>query len=525
MTETMPISTGTLPLSLSELSPAIDMEALKGGIMAEIESKLSEKEHHLWKRGQVEIKKLKEDHAQVKDCIGQLQDRQDSLLTENKQIRGALLEVTSRFELVVKEMREVLRALPQQRNGTTALLQPSPSPSAASTEASEALRDELSPESICEPTINGSAEKNDNRTTPSTTARSIQSPGANPKQNAAVELQRDEEMDGATFCTPPRNDASAAVQDASLDIAIAASPAVLSLANSLPPVSTSAYSPTASPATAKRLQLAECLAGGSGQASTSASSYLLSSPPVQRQTESAPSTVAGVASPAPARHFDFVSVEIAKEPGFVTLGIEVNQVDGVSLCIESIDEHGLVGRYNARQDARSGSHVQVGDRVIEVNGIRQDPNLMLQECKVRQRLCFTIARDSCGTQGSRKASSDGEGSGTEEEASPKAPSPMGTRMRPEATVFVPASHAVQPLLLPAVAVVPPGFESFDNTGLLTLPTGPALGTQFASMLEAAAGAGMHGPPPPLPPPMGLPLVASPGYDQLIEEEVKRALFT
>jgi len=525
MTETMPISAGTLMLSeydtmrisagtMSELSPAIDMEALKGGIMAEIESKLSEKEHHLWKRGQVEIKKLKEDHAQVKDCIGQLQDRQDSLLTENKQIRGALLEVTSRFELVVKEMREVLRALPQQRNGTTANLQPSPSPSAASTEASEALRDELSPESICEPTINGSAEKNDNRTTPSTAARSIQSPGANPKQNAAVELQRDEEMDGATFCTPPRNDASAAVQDASLDTAIAASPAVLSLANSLPP----------SPATVKRLQLAECLAGGSGQASTSASSYLLPSPysmsePVQRPTEPAPSTVAG------GRHFDFASVEIVKEPGFVTLGIEVNQVDGVSLCIESIDEHGLVGRYNARQDARSGTHVLVGDRVIEVNGIRQDPTLMLQECKVRQRLCFTIARDSCGTQGSRKASSDGEGSVTEEEASPKPPSPMGTRMRPEATVFVPASHAVQPLLLPAVAVVPPGFESFDNTGLLTLPTGPALGTQFASMLEAAAGAGMHGPPPPLPPPMGLPLVASPGYDQLIEEEVKRALFT
>lgn len=216
----------------------------------------------------------------------------------------------------------------------------------------------------------------------------------------------------------------------------------------------------------------------------------------------------------------------------MTLGIEVNQVDGVSLCVESIDDHGLVGRHNARQDARSESRIQVGDRVIEVNGIRQDPNLMLQECKARQRLTFTISRDTSRFLVSRKASSDGEGSGPEEDEATVTPksSPVATRMRPEATVFVPASHAVQelhstapPLVLPAVAVVPPGFESYDTSGLLTLPTGPALGTQFASMLEAAAGVGIHGPPPhlPPPPPLGMPMVTT-GYDN--EEEVKRALF-
>lgn len=238
-------------------------------------------------------------------------------------------------------------------------------------------------------------------------------------------------------------------------------------------------------------------------------------------------TVAGIAALSPAPQLEFVSVEIVKDPGFVTLGIEVNQVDGASLCIESIDEQGLVGRYNARQDAHSASCVQVGDLVIEVNGIRQDPNLMLQECKERQRLCFTIARDSTRTHGSgsrKGSSSHGEGSSTEEDASSaKAPSPAARRMRPEATVFVPASHAVQenqnlsapPLLLPAVVVAPPGFESFDTTGLLTLPTGPALGTEFASMLEAAA-VHHHAP-------IGMPLVAIPGFNY--EEEVKRALFT
>lgn len=211
----------------------------------------------------------------------------------------------------------------------------------------------------------------------------------------------------------------------------------------------------------------------------------------------------------------------------MTLGIEVNQIDGSSLCVESIDEHGLVGRYNSRQDARSTSRVQVGDRVIEVNGISRDPNAMLMECKARQRLVFTIARDTCRA---RKAS-DGEDAVVDEDVLAQKPaSPVASRMRPEASVFVPASQASQevqstapPLILPSVAVVPPGFESYDAAGLLTLPTGPALGTQFASMLEAAAGVGIHAPPVLPPVPMGMPLVTgSPGYDD--EEEVKRALF-
>lgn len=262
MAETMLTSTGTtVPLP----SPA-ELEALKTGIMAEIEEKLSKKEDHLWKRGQVEIKRLQQDHQQVKDCIGQLQDKQASLLTENKQIRGALLEVTTRFELVVKEMREVLRALPQQRGTVTTgaiasvsrvAFQTSPSPSVASTTASEALRDELSPDTSYD--LIGSAERSGARTTPSTGVRSQQSPGVNAKQTTASELRRQvEDMSGATFCTPPRNDMAAA-QDSGLDVGVVTSPAVLSLANILPAAST----PNSSPC--KRLQLAECL---NGQAAT-----------------------------------------------------------------------------------------------------------------------------------------------------------------------------------------------------------------------------------------------------------------
>jgi len=534
------MATSVLPSS----SAAADLEALKQSIMAEIEGKLSMKEDHLWKRGQVEIKRLQQDNQLVKDRIGQIQERQANLLSENKQIRGALLEVTSRFELVVKEMREVLRALPQQQqqqhgarpsgsglsDGSTAAplehlynataLQPSPTPSLASTSASEALREELSPDASYEPAMKGSVEKSGCQLTPSTGLPSQQSPPAKVQQSVAGELHAEiEDMPSATFCTPPRNDMAAA-QDSSLDMGTTGSPAVLSLAKSLPPASTA--TPNSSPGACKRLQLAECLNGGQASSppnpSSSTSLPAPPSPPDARQKEPTPS---------PARQFDFVKVDIVKEPGFVTLGIEVNQVDGVSLCVEHIDEHGLVGRHNAQQDARSRSRVLVGDRLIEVNGIRQDPNLMLQECKARPRLSFTIARDSARTQALHKASSeaDAEDARPEEEAPSRRPS-SGGRLRPEASVFVPASQVQEaqsapPLVLPAVAVVPPGFESYDTAGLLTLPTGSSLGTQFASMMEAAGGVGML--PPSLPPPPGMPLVGgATGYDH--DEEVKRALF-
>lgn len=528
MQESMPASAGASAQTALLASPPVDLEALKGSLMSEIEAKLSKKEDDLWKRGQFEIKRLQQEQEKVKESIGSLQQNQDSLLKQNKEIRGALLQVTSSFESVVKEMREALRALPQQHavNLSTAVVshvQPSPSPSVASTSASEALRDELSPDSIYEPTVAGSSEKASMRTTPLTAARDHQSPGASGKKSAASELQREveKELSGGTFCTPPRNDGS---QDSALDAVPPASPPVLSLANSLPPA---ANSPKSSPAC--KLQLAECLTGG--QSSNIATSSAVIPPPPSspsvRQADSSSSTFRGLASVSSAKQFDFVKIELIKESGFVTLGIEVNQEDGVSLRVEKIDNDGLVGRHNARLDARSESRVQLGDRVIEVNGIRQDPNSMLQECKARQHLLFTISRDSLPTQMTRKASSDGDSS-ADDASGQAASSPTATKMRPEASVFVPASHAAQeaqsapPLVLPAVAVVPPGFESYDSAGLLTLPTGPALGTQFASMLEAAA-VGMHGHPSLPPPPLGMPMVAgSPGYDE--DEEVKRALF-
>jgi hypothetical protein len=521
---------------------AKDLEALKCGIMAEIEAKLSQKEEQLWKRGQVELKRLQQDQQQAKEYIGKLQERQASLLSENKTIRGALVEVTSRFEVVVQEVREVLRALPQcavnapniaASGGVEQAPQPSPSPSSVSTAASDeglvrkAIFEEQTPGACSATTIGGSAERLGSWTATSELVASSLS-----VQDTACTSQ--------TFCTPPRN--SLASQDASFDgeshdawPRTTSSPAVLSLADSLPPARTNSP-PNPSPGTCKLLQLAECL---DGKQATPGSAFAPPLPSSARLSEVVHSSASGVAKSSTTRQFDFITIEVVKEPGFQTLGVEVDQVDGVSLRVESIDKHGLLARHNAKQDGNAATCVQIGDRIIEVNGVRQDPAQMLNECKVRQRLSFTLARGACPTVSTPKVSSDidtavEDSPKSEENASkqvPSPPSPIESRLRPEASVFVPASQSMQevqasPLVLPPVTVLPPGFDGFDTSGLLTLPTGTALGTQFASMLEAAGSTALAsgavclpGAAPPPPPFMH----ASAGYEAE-DEELKRALF-
>lgn len=518
---------------------AQDLEAIKLGIMAEIEAKLSQKEEQLWKRGQVEIKRLQQEQQQTKEVIGKLQDRQSSLLSENRELRGALVEVASRFEAVVKEVREVLRALPQcgiSANATTAtggeqVPQPSPSPSSASTAASDEglLRKAM----FEEPTPGGCSSSSTN------IGMSAERTGVWATGNdllvvpTSLDVQ-DTASASQTFCTPPRN--SLASQDASLggdsqDVwpPTTASPAVLSLADSLPPVPTNSPPPNPSPGTCKLLQLAECLDGN--QAIPGTSPCVASS---ARLPEVAQSSTNGAAKSTATRQIELVSVEIVKEPGFQTLGVEVDQVDGVSLRVESIDEHGLLGRHNARQDGNTAVCVQIGDRIIEVNGVKEDPAQMLNECKVRQRLSFILARCivtpkvASGVDASVEVAPASDVDNTAKQV-PSPSSPIESRLRPEASVFVPASQSMQevqasPLVLPPVTVLPPGFEGFDTSGLLTLPTGTALGTQFASMLEAAGSTALASgtvclPGAPPPPPF---MHAGSGYQE--DEELKRALF-
>jgi len=153
----------------------------------------------------------------------------------------------------------------------------------------------------------------------------------------------------------------------------------------------------------------------------------------------------------------------------VTLGMEVNEENATTLRIESIDEHGLVGRYNSRQESEVDK-VQIGDRIIEANGIKHDPGLMMQECKAQQRVAMTLARERWPAAAPAAASSTGSGSGggaassavegAAVEGGGKESSPLATRLRPEARVFVPSAQKEA-----ARWQVPPGFESYEAGGL------------------------------------------------------------
>mmetsp|Transcript_72195 Transcript_72195/g.167307 ORF Transcript_72195/g.167307 Transcript_72195/m.167307 type:complete len:497 (-) Transcript_72195:440-1930(-) len=485
---------------------ADEIEALKGRIMADIEAKLVQKEESLWRRGQVEIRKLQLEQQQVTQSINKMQDKQATLTTENQKIRGVILEVTSKFERVVNEMREVLRTLPQRRAGE----QLSPSPSVASTSASEVARDEHSFEqpseqnSIC--TANeqsgawSSVSSRGKAQTPATQTPAAQTPvpmwhtrgsGEGLTELPSFDVEEFSGTgDGRTFSTPPRGSplqeepgqqtsstlvAPPPPQSWRLGTVASPAPAVLSLASALPSAS---HITTPSPGL-KRLHLAEHIeqqANGSTMES-------------MRPVESAASATSG--SGCSQQRSDLLTVELAKEPGFVTLGMEVKQIDGCSLRIESIDEHGLVGRHNLRQDSESNK-VLVGDRIIEANGVRTDPNRMLQECKVRQRLVFTLLRGADMLLGAGKdlAASD-------EDLAEKnlVGSPLPTRLRPEARIFVPSARK------DPTAPAPPGLEGYDVAGL---PGASAI--TAVQHVQAAETIAELGPP-------------------VFEEEVKRALFS
>jgi hypothetical protein len=148
---------------------------------------------------------------------------------------------------------------------------------------------------------------------------------------------------------------------------------------------------------------------------------------------------------------ELFSVKILKEPGFATLGIEVNEEDAC-LMVEGIDGNGLVARHNEKQES-DPQRLLVGDRIVEVNGIRQDPARILGECKAKRHLIFTVARYIPG--------------GAPAVAPP--PEPL-KQLRPEAEVFVPASAQTSAVAATAQSslVMPPGLEHREAPDALTL---------------------------------------------------------
>jgi hypothetical protein len=166
----------------------------------------------------------------------------------------------------------------------------------------------------------------------------------------------------------------------------------------------------------------------------------------------------------------------------------VNQLEFDCLRVESVDDHGLVGRHNSKQLSQDGQ-VLVSDRIIEVNGLRQDTARMLSECKVRQQLSLTIERDSpsCdpltgGLDDTRRDEACPVSSGEDSTKLPRGGggSPRATRLCPNARVFVPSVRKE-----PSMGG-PPGLESHSSAVGLSgqSPTSAVQHTAAAEVVDA-----------------------------------------
>lgn len=437
----------------TDTTDAPDLEALQEKIMVQIQHKLSQKEESLWRRGQVEIKRLQTQQKEVTATLSVMQERQENLVKENQKMRGALMEVTTKFEQVVKQMREVLRALPQAQQQEQA--RPSPSPSEASTAASGEAPREEQVASREEPTLASGLQapvgwfagsSQCGMDTPISMWHGSRGMPACGEESAVPPAlgASCSDSEAKYFSTPPRVAAGAMPADdflAQLPIpgswgsAAAPSPAVLSLASAIPSSVAAPTTPSPSPGTAQRLHLAEWLPDPTA---SSKQDVLMPTPPLPTRQSEVPSVASGTAMGCPSSQHS-VTIELNKEPGFTTLGIEVNQDDG-TLKVEHIDEHGFVGHYNQALAAEDqANRVLIGDRIVEVNGIRDAPSRMLHECKVSQRLTVTLERKSevCGAK--------------------------ETKLRPDAQVFVPSAQKGSQVPSAEGVAAPPGLEQVANS--------------------------------------------------------------
>merc|ERR1719424_1211206 len=71
------------------------------------------------------------------------------------------------------------------------------------------------------------------------------------------------------------------------------------------------------------------------------------------------------------------------------LGVTVESSNGICLIVHAIDTSGIVCEWNK---ANVGNEINIGDRVMTVNGWMGDPAEMMNVCRIEQKLVCRIVR-------------------------------------------------------------------------------------------------------------------------------------
>lgn len=465
-------------------------DAFKAHIMGEVEKTLALKEDFLWSRGQLEIERLQLEQQRMRQNIEAMQDRQAKHVSETHKIRGALFDVTAKFEVVLTEMREVLRAQRSHFQEKASARRLSPSPSAASTLASDekeglggdhlrSVELAVGDSSDCsDVVIIGSTECSLDKLPERIAGGNLAGVAVAERTSVPVISAIQNEMP----CVTPLRVSSATESLESGSVPKPSPTVLISLASVLH--SESDASSQHSLANGQLLQLAQNMEQRAATVATndvkaaaifSSSGWGHAVPGMARSVSDVVPTYDGSqhsVAPLSYHHSDshVFGIELVKELGCVTLGVEVNQIDGISLRIEGIDEHGLVARHNLRQQSDS-CRVHVDDCIVEVNGVRNDPRRMLHECKAKQRLSLLLSRGrpggqsyaettpaSCAQALAASACDASEGArssdiyGHRERLSEMTSSPQ---LRCDAPEFMPSAQKVE---APMVVGAPPGLS-------------------------------------------------------------------
>lgn len=359
---------------------------------ARFEARLQQKEE-IFKRHIVQ--KLADKHQHIEGFLNTLQERQRVLDENNRQLESAIGQVVKSFEGVLGQIKTSIKdvSLRCDAAGLAALEQPSRRSPAATSTATPSTGDrggcgwsaDRSQPAVlvgASPQVQMWHHPRSVGECPTGTIAALSSTS----QGAVSFSGMEEEVP-----TDPVARAAASFHTPTRPVAGGVSGS-FNLAGVLPPPmpSSAASSSSARPAVLSlnsALHQESLESAASPTAAAAAIPGVAASPAdVDVGTSQAQWLKATAASPA------MLIVSVVKKAG-ETLGLVVENEE-CFLCVRDISEDSPVARFNASQEIPA-LRVAVGDRIVGVNGVTGNTELMMQECR-SQSLRFSILRDVPG---------------------------------------------------------------------------------------------------------------------------------